>query len=72
MDCIVHGILRARILEWIAIPFFRGSSGPRNRTGVSCIAEKKAKQTRCLFSEDFQHRMEETDNIEPVNQSTGL
>ena len=29
---------QARILEWIAISFFRGSSWPRNRTQVSCIA----------------------------------
>ena len=34
----VHGILQARILEWVAYPFFRGSSPPRNWTGVSCIA----------------------------------
>ena len=27
-----------RLLEWIAYPFFRGSSWPRNRTRVSCIA----------------------------------
>ena len=27
-----------RILEWVDFPFFRGSSRPRNRTGVSCIA----------------------------------
>ena len=27
-----------RILEWVAYPFFRGSSQPRNRTGVFCIA----------------------------------
>ena len=26
MDCIIHGILQARILEWVAIPFSRGSS----------------------------------------------
>ena len=30
MDCIVHGILQARILEWVAFPFSRGSSQPRN------------------------------------------
>ena len=29
MDCIVHGILQARILEWVAFPFSRGSSQPR-------------------------------------------
>jgi len=34
----VHGILQARILECIAIPFFRGSSQPRDQTQVSCIA----------------------------------
>ena len=38
MDCIVHGILQARILEWVAFPFYRGSSQPRDRTQVSCIA----------------------------------
>ena len=33
----VHGILQARILEWVAIPFFRGSFPPRDATQVSCI-----------------------------------
>ena len=32
------GILQARILEWIAIPFSRGSSQPRDQTQVSCIS----------------------------------
>ena len=32
----VHGILQARILEWVAIPSSRGSSPPRDQTGVSC------------------------------------
>ena len=31
----VHGILQARILEWVAIPFSRGSSQPRDWTQVS-------------------------------------
>ena len=35
---IVHGILQARILKWVAIPFSRGSSQPRDRTQVSHIA----------------------------------
>ena len=30
MDCIAHGILQARILEWVAFPFSRGSSKPRS------------------------------------------
>ena len=34
----VHGLLQARTLEWVAIPFSRGSSPPRDRTRVSCIA----------------------------------
>ena len=33
-----HGILQARILEWVAFPFSRGSSQPRAQTGVSHIA----------------------------------
>ena len=33
-----HGILQARRLEWVAIPFSRGSSRPRDRTWASCIA----------------------------------
>ena len=36
----VPGILQARILEWIAIPFSRGSSRPRDRTLVSCTASR--------------------------------
>ena len=31
----VHGILQVRILEWVAMPFSRGSSQPRDRTLVS-------------------------------------
>jgi len=43
MDCslpgsFVHGILQARMLEWVAMPSSRGSSQPRDRTLVSCIA----------------------------------
>ena len=43
MDCSlsgssVHGIFQARVLEWIAVSFSRGSSQPRNRSRVSHIA----------------------------------
>ena len=43
MDCslpgsAVHGILQAKILEWVAISFSRGSSQPRNWTHVSCTS----------------------------------
>ena len=32
------GILQARILEWVDVPSSKGSSQPRNQTGISCIA----------------------------------
>ena len=43
MDCsllgfFVHGILQARILEWVAMPFSSGASWPRDRTQVPCIS----------------------------------
>ena len=37
----VHGILQARILEWVAISFSRGSSQPRDWIQVSCIAGRR-------------------------------
>ena len=45
MDCSppgssVHGISQARILYWVAIPFSRGTSWPRDRIQVSCIARR--------------------------------
>ena len=45
MDCSLpgssaHGILQARILEWVAIPFSRGSSWPRDWTRVSYITSR--------------------------------
>ena len=45
MDCspwgfFVHGIFQARILEWVAISYARGSSRPRDQTHISCISCK--------------------------------
>ena len=37
-DYMVHGILQARILKWVAVPFSRGSSQPKDQTQVSHIA----------------------------------
>ena len=37
----VHGILQAIVLEWIAIPFSRGSSWPGDRTQVSHIVDRR-------------------------------
>ena len=36
----VRGILQARILEWVAIPFSRESSEPKDRTWVSCMTDE--------------------------------
>ena len=59
MDYIVHGILQARILQWIAFPFSRGSSQPRDWTQVrsrspalqvnSLPAEPQGKTMRSLI-----------------------
>ena len=43
MDCSlpgssVHGILQARILEWVSMPFSRGSSRPRDQSQLSHVA----------------------------------
>ena len=38
MGYTVHGILHARMLEWVAVPFSRGSSQHRDRTQTSCTA----------------------------------
>ena len=60
----VHGILQARILEWVAIPFSKGSFQPREQTQVSHIAggfftswATKETQTR----EEEQSNMEQAD-----------
>ena len=37
----IHGILQARVLEWLAISFFRGSSWPRDRTQVPHVAGRR-------------------------------
>ena len=63
MDCSlpgssVHGILQARILEWVVIPFSRGSSQPRNWTWVPCIAGRfftiwATRQAQSMFQNGF-------------------
>ena len=40
VDYTGHEILQARILEWLACPFSRGSSQPKDRTQVSHIASR--------------------------------
>ena len=58
LDYTVHGILQARIPEWVAFSFFRGSSQPRDRTQVagqnpaSQADSLPAEPKRKAFSED--------------------
>ena len=60
MDCrpsvsSVHGVFQARILEWVAISFSRGSSWPRDHTQISCLVgifcttEPQGKPNWCKF-----------------------
>ena len=37
-DSFVHEIFQARVLEWVAISYSRGSSQPRDQTCISCVA----------------------------------
>ena len=51
MDCSllgssVHGILQARILEWVAMPSSKGSSQTRDQTRVSCVSCSGSKCSR--------------------------
>ena len=57
-DCTVHGILQARMLEWVAFLFSRGSYQPRDQTCVSSIAggffiswATREAQYICMWSE---------------------
>ena len=56
MDYTVHGILQARITEWVPVPFSRASSQPRDQTQVSTLqadslpAEPQGKPKGILLS----------------------
>ena len=45
----VHGILQARILEWVAISFSRGSSQPRVQHTSLAIKSVNLSEQRCKF-----------------------
>ena len=73
MDCSppgfsVHGILQTRILEWVAIPFFRGSSWSRDRTqapwiiGTFCTTEPPGKPSGKLFLKQIEGEKEAASN----------
>ena len=63
MDCSslsssVHGISQARILEQVAIPFSRGSSEPKDRIQVSCIAGRFFTIWATRGSQDFHEKQQ--------------
>ena len=63
----VHGILQARILEWVAFPFSRGSSQPREQTQVSHIAGRffTSWATRMRFGPKRRLSAKKIDAFEP-------
>ena len=79
MEYTVHGILEARILEWVAFPFSRGSSQPMNRTGVSCIAGgfftnwaiREAKNTHTVVPKG-EERGKMSTGLSPVSTAAGI
>ena len=50
----VHGILQARTLEWVAVPFSRGSSQPRDRTQISRVAGGFFTAERILYQLSYE------------------
>ena len=45
----VHGILQARVLEWVAFPFYRGSSQPRDGTQEATLRLSFLKKGKCVY-----------------------
>ena len=54
MDYTVHGILQARILEWVGFPFSKGSSQPRDQTQVSCTGWESNESQRWQTLSSYQ------------------
>ena len=75
----VHGILQARILEWVAISFSRGSSQPRNQTWVFYIAGRffyrvsyKGSQIGMwVYGKDYHFQLEELGMVIEVSIYSG-
>ena len=60
----LHGILQARILEWVPISFSKGSSRPRDQTDVSCISRQilhhwATREANLFYEVTFQHMKKE-------------
>ena len=78
MDYTVYGILQARILEWVAFPFSRGSFQPRDQTQVSHIAGRfftswAIKKLQTQWISLFSYRLWDSETLRLwVSGSTGV
>ena len=70
----VHGILQARILEWVGIPFYRGSSQPRDQTRISCTVSRffTIRATREVPGVSIKSLLSLSSEPLPSNHSNGL
>ena len=62
----VYGFSQARILEWVAIPFSRGSSQPRDGNSLSCIGRQILHHRGHSGSQDLYLGGEFLDDMVPV------
>ena len=58
-----HGILQARILEWVAFPFPRGSSQPREPTRVSCFTDRFFTSSATKEAQQYCSGYEQSENF---------
>ena len=70
-DSSVHGISQARILEWVAISFSRGSSRPRDQTHLSCISCTGSQVLYQLLHGDSFFKVYEPQNLIDLDFYTG-
>ena len=70
----VHGIIQAGILEWVAIPFYRGSSQPRDQTRISCTVSRffTIRATREVPGVSIKSLLSLSSEPLPSNHSNGL
>ena len=64
----VHGIFQVRILEWVAVPFSRGSSQPEDQSWVSCIAGRFF----TIWDTREVHQLQETNAVQSLGQEDPL
>ena len=59
----VHGIIQAKILQWVAISFSRGPSWPRDQTHVSCIGRWTLYYYATREANNVDNRLQQTKKI---------